>query len=206
MSTICQICFCSSEEIAKAAIESYFIQKNREFEITTTEWPIANEHGSFVRESEPTMYSLKELSEGLVAIYFNSFSLLNDLATFLSLTLDCAVVVNHYQSTATATYWGYHLKGQLLREIHSGDAVVYKQAGIPLDFENEPLGHNIADVDEENMIIFDEKDIDYYNSSVEIPLKIYQNYPVNWINFELVDNKGVLSEVVSTNKPWWKFW
>ncbi len=203
MSTICKIVVASSADGVVAAIREFLSADEKVFSEESSEWPKSNDAGVFkVGEEFPTVLSVKEVIEGFVEIHFNSFSKLPDLASFLSKKLEAVLVVNIYQSTATASYWAYYLRGECLREIEAGDGEVYSQRGLALAFEEDEPGHDISEEGEEPMFVFDDQDQSEYNERVEIPLEVYQDYGSGWENF-LVEPSA---QVLQGEKPWWKFW
>ena len=186
MSTICKICVNAPESEVTAAIEEWFLATGTSFSRSSTEWPMSNERERFVNDySSPSVLSLKQVFDGVTEIHFNSFGKVKNLASALSDKLSTGVSVNQYQSVATASYWAYHLNGRLVREIEAGDGEVYAQSGASLDFENEEPGRDISEEGEEPCIIFDYEDMDAYNSSVGIPVAVYQEFESNWQNFLL---------------------
>lgn len=186
MSTICKLCVLSSEADVASVIDRLFSDRNVEIHRETTEWAAANERETFLSDYvDPTILSVKQGPSGVTEIYFNSFSKVTDLALKLSADLASMLVVNQYQSAATASYWAYYLKGEQLRTIEAGDGEIYEQTGIPLEFESNPPGHDIAEDGEEPCIIFDYEDMDSYNASVGIPVEIYQQQEPHWDSFFL---------------------
>jgi len=143
--------------------------------------------------------SVKQGDAAVTEIYFNSFSRLVDLATELSSDLQTGLVVNQHQSTAMASYWAYYRNGEQLRTIEAGDGEILGQTGIPFEFEEDPVGHDVAQDGEEPCIIFDEEDMDSYNASVGIPVEVYQQPQPHWENF-------LLPQANQAKKPRWKFW
>jgi hypothetical protein len=154
-------------------------------------------------EEFPSVFSVKSISERVVEVHFNSFSNVQDLASFLSKQLHVPLVINIYQSVATASYWALYLKGECVREIEAGDGVITNQSGILLDFEIEPLGHDISVEGDEPFYIFDDEDQTHYNEKANIPVEVYQDYDSGWKNLIL---EHTYQEEVSREKPWWKFW
>lgn len=205
MSTICKLCLKASESDAVSAISTFLDASDRPHRVETSEWPLADEHRRFdAGDGFPSVLSVKAVGQGFVEIHYNSFSTMAQLGSELSSNLDTPVVVNLFQSTATASYWGYHRDGQLLREIDAGDGQVFDQKGVPLDFENEPPGHDISDQDSEPCMIFDDDDLNEYNAAVGISLEVYQEYDEGWIN--LIQGRVALDQTGDERRPWWKFW
>lgn len=126
---------------------------------------------------------MKAVTPEVVEIGFNSFCKLRKFASYLSKVLDAPVVVNIYQSTATASYWGYHLRGKCLREIEAGDGVVYFQSGALLTFESKSIRCETFEGNGKTFSSFDYEDQEQYNKNVNIPVKVYQEPDSMWKNF-----------------------
>jgi len=208
MSTACKICINSKEEDVCLSMSIYLKNEDDEYLEESSEWPLAIEYSEFnPDESMPSLLSIKQVTEDVTEIHYNSFSKVVDLVSYLSKNLKTKAVVNIYQSTAEACYWAYYLDGEQLREIETGDGEILDDNGIKLDFENDQLGHNISDTGEEPFYIFDTEDMEHYNNSVGINAEIYQKYDSNWKNFKM---KFILDElnkkIAATSKAWWKFW
>ncbi len=200
MSTICKVCLCASEQDVAEAIRLFLEGVGVAFTQSSTQWPSCHERRLFLATAtEPTIFSVKEVSMGLCEVHFNSFGKLQDFSSNLSKTLKLPVVVNMYQSTATACYWAYHLNGVLVRELETGDGEIYSQLGMPLAFEEDTPGRDISEDSESEFYIFDDQVIDEYNLQVGIPAKIYNEFGEGWINIEL-DKKN------APIKKWWQIW
>lgn len=199
MSTICKICIRSNEEPVAKAISEYLKSKNIEFLEKSSEWPMAHDGKTFqINEEFPSILSYKAISPEVVEVHFNSLAKPKGLADHLSKSTESPVVINLYQSNADASYWSYHHHGDCAREVESGDGEIYYQYGAPLGFERDPLGHNISDPHEEPFFIFNHEDQDFYNKSVGIEAKVYQDYESNWGNFIVTAG--------TRTKARWRFW
>ncbi|MDJ0941445.1 MAG: hypothetical protein QNJ00_16910 [Woeseiaceae bacterium] len=198
MSTICKLGVAGREEKVCEAIEAWLRERDEIFERTETEWPLADERPRFENGyDEPTLLSVKQVTADVTEIHFNSFNNCDAMASALSKALATRVVVNIFQSTAMASYWAYYRNGEFMRSIESGDDEV-KERGLPLDFENDPPGHDIADDDEEPFFTFDDQDIDDYNKSIIVDVSVYQNFDAGWTNFE---RKPVERPIADPTKP-----
>lgn len=184
------------------AIGSYLASRNIEFAKESSTWPLAVDGENFqINESFPSILSYKRITPDVVEVHFNSFSKLKELASHISNHTKSPVVVNIYQSAAEASYWSYHLNDVCLREIEAGDGEIHYQSGVLLEFEDEPLGHDISD-DDEPFFIFNDEDLNFYNENVGIEVEVYQEYSSNWDNF-VIKNLG---HTQRQPKPWWQFW
>ncbi len=200
VSTVCKLCVSAASAEIVRAIESMYGDKRIAVQKEATEWPVTGDRGVFVNSyADPTILSVKKDSIDATEIYFNSFSRLEELAAWLSRDLSCRLVVNQYQSVATASYWAYYLNGELLRVLEAGDGEVFEQAGVRLGFEHDPPGHDIAEFGEEPCVVFDYEDIDAYNAAVGIPVEVYQELAPGWENL-FVTTPG------RPERPRWKFW
>ena len=208
MSTICKIAIESSEEEVLLSLTQFLENDDDDYEKIISEWALVNQTNDFeVGEYMPTIFSVKQVTDKITEIHYNSFSKVVDLVSYLTKKLTTKAVVNIYQSTAEACYWAYYLSGEQLREIESGDGEIGDNNGIKLDFENDILGHNISDVGEEPFYIFGSGDMEKYNEEVDIRIGIYLEGGSNWVNYKRIQIIGdSKSNVTSINKPWWKFW
>lgn len=203
MSTVCKIGLRALEADTLEAVRQYLRSVGCDYVEEESEWPLANERDSFhVNECFPSLLSVKAVNPDVVEVHFNSFSRLKGLASYLSSSLDTPVVVNVYQSAATASYWAFYLQGECLREIEAGDGEVSFQSGIPLAFEPESPGHDISDEGEAALFIFNDDDQNDYNEQVGISIDVYQEHGPGWINF-ILDNTPKEQQNV---KAWWRFW
>ncbi|MEM7352766.1 MAG: hypothetical protein AAF657_18370 [Acidobacteriota bacterium] len=186
------------------ALDGYLVAKGLPFERRASEWPLATERGGFeIEDSFPSVLSLKQVTPEVSEIYINSFSKTEGLASDLSARLATGVVVNHYQSVATASYWAYHAGGEVLRQIEAGDGDVYAEIGTRLDFEGEVLGRDVAEEGEQRVFLFDYEAMDEYNSKVGVPVEVYQQSDSGWLNFIVEVEKPAAA---SRHRPWWKLW
>lgn len=203
MSTICKICVKGTEAKTLESIQEYLSSNDREYIEKESKWPLAIEGSSFQVDSNfPSILSVKAITADVTEVHINSFAKLHDLISFISSVLKTTIVVNHYQSVATASYWAFYKQGNCLREIEAGDGEISAQLGQLLEFESEPLGHNIADENEEAFFNFDDEDQNQYNIKVGIEVEVYQEYNEGWKNLVL---ESETPEVV-INKSWWRFW
>jgi hypothetical protein len=194
MSTICKIATPASEQDVLSALRRFLGEKGRRFTESITEWPLASDHARFRPDAEfPSVFSVKQVTNAVSEVHFNSLSAVQELVSFLSRTLATSVVVNEYQSVSTASYWALYSGGVLRRAIEAADAVVLSQHGDPLPFEGPEPGHDIGE-DGGTFVVFDDEDQSRYNHEVQVPVEVYQQYNANWRNIEL------------QNAPWWQFW
>ncbi len=161
----------------------------------------------FINEIDhPTHLFIGAVSEDVVEVHFNSFGYCSDLASMLSERLQCSVFVVIYQSTAEAGYFSLHKGGRKRRSIEFGEGELSEQEGELLDFESEPLGHDIGDGDEE-YFVFDSDDIDDYLENLNAGTSIYGAEPAEWtLVYVLHKSPGRASIRAEKGKPWWKIW
>ena len=205
MSTICKICIKAKEDDVISFLKERLSSSQQEFAFSVTERALtAIEYDNFhINNDEPSILSCSQTTSKTTEIYFNSFSEMKALSSFLSKKINGFVVVNIYQSTGTAGYWSYHLKGELLREIEFGDFQILLDSGIKFDFEEDQIGRNIADSNEEAHYVFDSDDMDLYNLNIGLDVEVYQEHGAEWKNFKLKTNK---KPTKIPQKKWWKFW
>ena len=178
----------------------------QEFIIETTERALTQiERDRFlINYVPPSILSCAQVTKETTEIYFNSFSCMKEISSALSEKIGGFVVVNIYQNTASAGYWAYHLNGKLLREIEFGDGENSIDSGVKFGFEEDQIGHNTAESDENEYIIFDCDDIDLYNQKVGLDVEVYQSSDSSeWTNFRITNHQKA-PELPS--KKWWKFW
>ena len=77
----------------------------------------------------PNRFSFKLICDGIVEVYFNSFSPCENLCIEISSLIEGIVLVNLHQSTATASLWSYYDNGKLIRSVEAGDGEVSKEKG-----------------------------------------------------------------------------
>lgn len=112
----------------------------------------------------PTKLVLGITQPNWLTIHYNSFYDMSSLATNLSRELNCMVVNIMAQSVSESYFIGIHQKGECIRKLDwAGDEGQWIiQEGIPLSFENNPLGHNIAESDEKPFYFFGREDVVEY--------------------------------------------
>ena len=202
MSTVCKLCVAADEREVIASLGA-FLSARLPGDLTpeSSEWPKATDRESWIiAYDDPTVLSVRQADPGFIEVFFNSFSRVEDLA--LHLSAGSRLVVNQYQSVTTSSYWAYYLDGELIREIEAGDGEVSGESGTPLEFESDPVGHDISEEGEEALFIFDDSDMDQYNEGVGIPVAVYRPPDPGWTNF-------VLPEKAAPSPPekrGWKFW
>jgi len=210
MSTITKLCVLSDEERVRSELTSFLDLTEKEYEISTSEWPITTRESFDLYAAEPSIYSIKEVIPGVTEIFINCFGLVKDLATAISKNLTTSLVVLHYQSVSDACYWAYYVNGDCLRELMQGDGELQIQNGKPLPFENEQPGNYIAEDNEESYYFFGDTSMDEYNKEVGIPVETYQQSDANWVNIEIsnVEPAQLPAQTKETRikKPWWKVW
>jgi len=184
MSTICKICALEKEDNVVSSLGDILRNSGKTYKVSKTQWPLSGEHDNFIAEDDqPSMLSLKQVTDDVTEIYYNSFNNMKNFASLLSRELSTAVLVIQYQSTSTYCYWAFHKNGELLREIEAGEGEVITDLGAKFDFENAVLGKNIADEGEEPYYFFDYEDMDSHNKHLGFDTEVYQDYGENWVNF-----------------------
>jgi hypothetical protein len=192
VSAICKIVLPVSESAARAALEVFLRDRDLVFEVTQSEWPEAANRDHFnMGEDFPTVLSVKQVTNAITEIHFNSFAKVEELASFLSSQLMGNAVVNIYQSVSTASYWALHTQGQLARSIEAGDAAVSSHSGDRLPFEGVEPGREVTE-DGDHFTVFDWQEQDWYNREVGVPVSVYQQYGAGWTNF-VVPSEDVVS-------------
>ncbi len=176
-------------------IQKLLVDRGVIFSQERTEWPLSvKEVIFFAGDDFPSIFSMKTGPSGVVEIYFNSFCKLGELAGTLSGEFSVPVVVNQYQSVATASYWVLYRDGVLRREIEAGDGEIYAQTGEPL--QCEPDRDSSSGEDD---TFFDYEDMDRLNEFVGIPVSVYEEPQAGWDNF-------VVDIPEAQGRAWWKFW
>ena len=205
MSTICKLCIRAKEGDVVSFLKEILPGFQQEFAFNVTENPLTKtERDSFLIGYDfPSILSCAQVTSETTEIHFNSFSYMKELASALSEKINGFVVVNIYQSTASAGYWSYHLNGKLYREIEFGDGQTSIDSGVKFDFEEDQIGRNLAESDEEEYYVFDCDDMDSYNKKVGLDVEVYQDSESKWANFKIKNNQK-MPEL--PQKKWWKFW
>ena len=216
VSRICKICIVSDEKSVRASVLQYMNSIKTDVMHELSEWPLAGQRAIFKNDEDPpTVLSVKQATEDVTELYYNSFNRMIELSTYLSSTLRTKVVVNIHQSTAEACYWVFYSHGEQFREIYSAEYEVFENHGSKLPFEGDEPGHNSADEGEDPFYAFSSDDMDEYNRQVGVMIDVYHQYEAGWNNYKIdrvyeVSSKtphGMSSSSnTSTEKLWWQFW
>jgi hypothetical protein len=161
----------------------------------------------FVNESvEPSHLFIGSMPNGITEVHFNSFGFCDKLASMINRKVGGRVFVVIYQSTAEAGYLSFYEKGEKRRSIEFGDGEITDQEGTLLDFESEPLGHDIGEPGEP-FFVFDSDDLERYLDRLDTDIPLYGPEPPEW-QLVFTENKpsSLLSLPKEKMKPWWKFW
>jgi hypothetical protein len=188
MSTICKMAMSAGITAVIPVLEAFLRDCEISFTQTSSKWPATSERSAFLPgEQFPSILSVKQITPQVTQIEFNSFSRLDDLASYLSAKIGTNVVVNIYQSVSTASYWALHSAGKCRRAIEAGDQVVYAQSGDRLPFERSEPGR--AHDEDSEYIWFDHGEQDWYNREVGVPVEVYQeDEGGGWVNLMLKIN------------------
>ena len=209
MSTVCKICLKAKEDDVVTFLEETLFHLDYEFTINVTGQALTQiERDSFLVGFErPTIFSCTQATNKTTEIHFNSFNKMKKLSAILSEKINGIVVVNIYQSTASAGAWLCHDKGELLREVEFGDGEISIDAGVKFDFEEDKIGTDISEDADGEYFVFGSDDMDRYNHKLGLGVEVYQNTPAEWTNFKIddADKVPLIAESLSENK-WWKIW
>ena len=179
MSTICKIVIKSGQIKKIIGIVEHHASVASETDSTVDIFPRL--YDNFLASYErPSLYFIGLVSGSLVEIQYNSFNFCDGLASALSKELGVRVVVLQHQSIATAGYFALYANGQKVRSISFGDGEIEESFGDLLEFEIEPLGHEIVD-EEGNYFCFDVDDLDEYLEALGIETTTYSAEADNWI-------------------------
>ena len=175
MSTICKIIVASEkpDEIARVCCEFLSQRDGVEVNVERLSALYPRFDDVFVNESvEPSHLFIGSLPNGITEIHFNSFGYCDTLASWITREVSGRVFVVIYQSTAEAGYLGLYEKGEKRRSIEFGDGEITEQEGTLLDFESEPLGHDIGKPGEP-FFVFDSDDLDRYLDKLDTNIALF---------------------------------
>ncbi|PWQ97515.1 hypothetical protein [Leucothrix arctica] len=209
MSTVCKICVKAKEDDIVTFLEETLFDMDHEFTINVTGQALTQiERDSFlVGVEHPSIFSCTQATYKTTEIHFNSFNKMKKLSAILSEKINGIVIVNIYQSTASAGSWLCHDKGELLREIEFGDGEISIDSGVKFDFEADKIGTDISEAGEEECYVFGADDMDLYNHKLGLGVEVYQNSPAEWTNFKIDDvDTAPLIACLPSEKKWWKVW
>jgi hypothetical protein len=143
-------------------------------------------------EKPPSLLVVGSTHPGWVSVHYNSFYEMEDLVTRLSDDLKCRGVVVMAQTVSDYYFISVYEQGKRLRvlEVEEGDRWLV-QEGIPLPFESDPLGKNIAEPGEEPLYFFGQQEAEAYCN--ELGFSIWGGeYEPEWA-------------ILSARRKWWPF-
>lgn len=203
MSTVCKICVNAGQDEVARCLREFLASRSTAFDESASEWPEATGPGNFNPDySFPTILSLKQVTDDVTEVYYNSFGDVETIAAAISAQLNAPVVVNSYQSTAMAAEWALFSGGELRRKVSAEGGEVTSNDGQLLDFEGDHAGRDISEEEDEGPIFaFDDSDMSDYNNRVGIGIGVYHDGGSGWVNLRAQD-----MPVADGDRPWWKFW
>ena len=186
MGTVATLCVASTAEAVAELPHGSCLEIDPGSTLVDGDRPLARWRG---RADAPTgpeaAYSVARFADGIVRVAFDGRDPQRTLGSRLSKVLDADVVVFVHQSAADAAYWALHSGGRLIREIEYGDGTLRTVRGEPLDFEGSEPGTNVSEDPEEPFVVFSDADIDIYNATVGLPVRVHEDEAGHWVNVTL---------------------
>lgn len=209
MGTICKYALLADESDVVECVSSFLRAHQKDFVQTIDRYP---QDGPLVWDRFPTVWSVREVKEGVVEVGVNSWERASGFARFASFQLQTRLVVNHYQSTSEGCYWAFFLDGDCMREIETTEEPLFEARGDKLSFEREQIGTNISEDGDDPFFIFSYGDMDFFNNGVGIDIEVYEPDPphaTGCTNWTVLDERAGGTPPSSPGKsprPFWRFW
>ncbi len=184
MSTYCALHVQTKDrESVVGDVEKYLAHNHQDCVVQTTAaatfGKLYGEEFICSQTQQPTKFALIAEQPDWLTIHYNSFLPVRELATTISRKLDTVVIIVMAQSVSSAYYLAVFRAGEHLRTIEFADGEWLRQEGVPLPFEANPLGENIAEEGKEPWYWFDSEPVREYCE--HLGLKLWTHA---WIEME----------------------